>query len=217
MQPRHRTVATKAKAGASRGKVGGKVPGKVGKKPTLVDNMGDMLAEQLLAIQATNADILQRIQHLEARGDPPRPVQLGPGVGEEDRRLHSPPRPVQLGPGVGEDDWRPQIPPRSDQLGPVVDRRLGEQPERRVYSPSSPGRVATLPEVPQIQEFDQTVQNFIKQLEAEGNAQFHVEGDKFEPQKRAVNFGSEVKSVAKNLFYGLMIYVTSAQTVSRLR
>ena len=54
-------------------------------------------------------------------------------------------------------------------------------PERRGYSPASPARAATLPEAPQ--EFDQTVQNFIKQLEAEENAQFQVEGDKFVPQK----------------------------------
>ena len=65
MQPRRRTVATKAKNGASRGKINAKVPGKVGKKPTLAENMGDMLAEQLLAIQATNADILTRLQQLE--------------------------------------------------------------------------------------------------------------------------------------------------------
>ena len=101
MQPRRRTVATKAKAGASRGKVGAKVLGKVGKKPTLVDNMGDMLAEQLMAIQATHADILLRLQHLETQGEPPRPVQLGPGVGEEARRPQTPPRPVHLGPAVG--------------------------------------------------------------------------------------------------------------------
>ena len=100
MQARRRTVTIKAKNRASRGKVGGKVPGKVGKKPTVIDNMGDMLAEQLLAIQATNADILQRPQQLETRGDPPRPVQLGPGVGEEDRRPQTPPRPDQLGPVV---------------------------------------------------------------------------------------------------------------------
>ena len=39
------------------------MPGKVGKKPTMIDNMGDMLAEQLLAIQATNADILQGLDN----------------------------------------------------------------------------------------------------------------------------------------------------------
>ena len=143
MQARRRTVAIKAKNGASRGKTGRKVPEKVEKTPTVIDNMGDMLAEQHLAIQATNADILHRLQQLEIRGDPPRPGLLWPGVEEEDRR--------------------PQTPPRPDQLGPVGGRRLVEQSERRGYRPASPGRVATLPEVPQTQEFDQTVQNFIKQ------------------------------------------------------
>ena len=162
MQARRRTVATKAKNGASRGKAP-KVPGKAVKKPTVMDNVGDMLAEQLLAIQATNADILQRLQHLETRGDPPRPVQLGPGVGEEDRRPRNPPRPEQLGPDVG--------------------RRLADPPQRRGYRPDSPGRVATLPDAPPTQEIDQTVQNFLKQLEAEDSSQFQVEGDKFVPQK----------------------------------
>ena len=60
------------------------------------------------------------------------------------------------------------------QLGPGLSGRLEVQPEKRGYRPTSPGHIATLPEARQAQELCIT----IKQLEAEEQSQFKVEGDK---------------------------------------
>ena len=53
------------------------------RKETPFDRKQDSMAEQLMAIQARNADILQRLQQAERQGGLTRPVQLGPGVGGE--------------------------------------------------------------------------------------------------------------------------------------